>query len=75
MAEKDALLIRWIKGDDVHLRAEIQRRIRDTFTPLPSAQTGRRTVAELLSAAEAQTDTRLRREAERAEAERDTSTA
>jgi hypothetical protein len=70
-AERTALLARLIGGGEPHLRAELVRRFRDTRTAPPSGTVaGRRTVAELLEAAERRAEERRRREAERAARER-----
>ena len=70
ISEKNALLIRLVKGEAAHVRAEILRRFRQGSAPRVDARVGRRTVAELLSAAEEQTEARRRQEAERKAAER-----
>jgi hypothetical protein len=70
-AEKRALLVRLIRGDEPHLRAELVRRFRNSRAASPSDTTaGRRTVGELLGAAKQRTEERRRREAERAARER-----
>ena len=70
-AEKTALLVRLIRGDEPHLRAELVRRFRNSRTASPSdTAAGRRTVGELLEAAEQRAEERRRREAERAARER-----
>jgi hypothetical protein len=63
--------VRLIGGGEPHLRAELVRRFRDSRTASPSGTVaGRRTVAELLEAAERRAEERRRREAERAARER-----
>lgn len=70
-AEKSALLVRLIGGGEPHLRAELVRRFRSSRSAPPSGTAaGRRTVAELLEAAERHAEERRRREAERAARER-----
>lgn len=70
-AEKRALLVRLIWGDEPHLRAELVRRFRNSRAASPSeTAAGRRTVGELLGAAKQRTEERRRREAERAARER-----
>ena len=71
-AEKTALLVRLIDGGEPHLRAELVRRFREARTASypPGAAAERRTVAELLEAAERRAEERRRREAERAARER-----
>jgi hypothetical protein len=70
-AEKTTLLARLIKGGEPHLRAELVRRFRDSFVvPRSGRAVQRRTVAELLEAAERRAEERRRREAERAARER-----
>jgi hypothetical protein len=70
-AEKRALLVRLIRGDEPHLRPELVRRFRNSRAASPSDTTaGRRTVGELLGAAKQRTEERRRREAERAARER-----
>jgi hypothetical protein len=69
--EKRALLVRLIRGDEPHLRAELVRRFRNSRAASPSDKAaGRRTVGELLEAAEQRAEERRRREAERAARER-----
>ena len=69
--EKTALLVRLIRGDEPHLRAELVRRFRN-FRAAPPSETaaGGRTVGELLGVAEQRAEERRRREAERAAHER-----
>ncbi|HZC13022.1 MAG TPA: hypothetical protein VE270_03290 [Thermoleophilaceae bacterium] len=70
-AERTALLVRLIGGGEPHLRAELVRRFRSSRSAPPSGTAaGRRTVAELLEAAERRAEERRRREAERAARER-----
>jgi hypothetical protein len=70
-AEKRALLVRLIRGDEPHLRAELVRRFRDSSAvPRPGPAVRPRTVAELLEAAEQRAEKRRRQEAERAARER-----
>jgi hypothetical protein len=70
-AEKTSLLVRLIEGDEPHLRAELIRRFRESRTPTPSrAAIKRRTVGELLKAAEQHAEARQQREAERTAQER-----
>ena len=70
-AEKAELLVRLIRGDEPHLRAELVRRFRDSRAASPSeTAAGRRTVGELLEAAEQRSEEQRRREAERAARER-----
>jgi hypothetical protein len=70
-AEKTTLLVRLIRGDEPHLRAELVRRFRASRTASPfGTAAGRRTVGELLNAAEQRAEERRRREAERAARER-----
>jgi hypothetical protein len=70
-AERTALLVRLVWGDEPHLRAELVRRFRDSRAASPSeTAAGRRTVGELLEAAERRSEERRRREAERAARER-----
>jgi hypothetical protein len=68
-AEKDALLLRVVSGDDAHLRAELVRR----FNGQPGVDeqsVGRRTVAELLDAAQAYREKRERRAGQQRDRER-----
>jgi hypothetical protein len=71
-AEKRALLVRLIRGDEPHLRAELVRRFRNSRAAASPSDTaaGRRTVGALLEAAEQRAQERQRREAERAARER-----
>jgi hypothetical protein len=72
-AEKTSLLVRLIEGNEPHLRAELVRRYRESRTLTSSkakAAVKRRTVGELLKAAERRAEERQRREAERAAQER-----
>jgi hypothetical protein len=70
-AEKRALLVRLIRGDEPHLRAELVRRFRNSRAASPSdTAAGRRTVGALLEAAEQRAEERRRREAERTARER-----
>jgi hypothetical protein len=70
-AEKTALLVRLIRGDEPRLRAELVRRFRDSRAASRSeTAAGRRTVGALLGAAEQRAEERRRREAERAARER-----
>jgi len=63
--------VRLVRGDEPHLRAELVRRFRDSRAAFPSeTAAGRRTVGELLGAAEQRSEERRRREAERAARER-----
>ncbi len=66
-AEKTALLVRLIGGEEPHLRAELIRHYRSARPTSPSAAAvGRRTVGELLEAAEQRAAERRRLEAEHA---------
>lgn len=70
-AEKTALLVRLIRGDEPHLRVELVRRVRSSRTASPcDMAAGQRTVGELLEAAERRAEERRRREAERTTRER-----
>lgn len=51
-AEKDALLVQAVVGDDTHLRAELMRRFRAQHAERSEAVAGGRTVGELLEAAQ-----------------------
>lgn len=53
VAEKNALLVRVASGADTHLRVELLRRFRRQHTDHGAAVAGRRTVRELLAAAQA----------------------
>jgi FtsZ-interacting cell division protein YlmF len=66
-AEKTALLLRFINGDDPHLAVELRRRFAATS---PGDAAGRRTAAELLAAAEALAEERRQRAAKREAKER-----
>jgi hypothetical protein len=63
--EKNALLLRAVRGDGAHLRAEVMRRVRAGANGGATGGVGERTVAELLAAADARREERSRREAER----------
>ncbi len=69
-AEKDALLLRLVADGEPHLRAELRQRFRREVTTARHGEgvdeTPRRTVGELLAAAERRTARRQRAEAERA---------
>ncbi len=65
VSEKDGLLIRLVKGNEAHVRAEILGRFRQANAPRFDARVGGRTVAELLSAAEERAELRRRQEVER----------
>src|SRR5919106_1991353 len=70
-AEKTSLLVRLIEGNEPHLRAELVRRYRESRTATSSrVAVKRRTVGELLKAAERHAEERQRRETERAAQER-----
>jgi hypothetical protein len=70
VAEKNALLLRTIGGEGAHVRAELLRRLRwDSNTPAGVADRSR-TVAELLTAADARRKDRERLAAERKAEER-----
>lgn len=68
-AEKDALLVRLAAGDDSHLGAELQQRFRRAAAAgseqTTMAPASRRTVGELVSAADQRTEAKRREEAER----------
>jgi hypothetical protein len=70
VAEKDDLLVRLAAGEASHLSAELQRRFLEATAPARSPQAGapegRRSVRELLGAAEERAQARRRAEAERA---------
>ena len=68
-AEKDELLVRVAEGRAPHLRAELLRRFRRATPSDPNSEK-RRTVAQLLAAAEQRAVARRRREAERQALER-----
>ena len=70
-AEKSALLVRLIRGDEPSLRAELLRRFRASDAEHPSGTAaGERTVGKLRKAAEQRAQERRRREAERTARER-----
>jgi hypothetical protein len=69
-AEKDALLLRMVSGDDAHIRTELLRRFLAANATQSGPSGGGRTVGTLLAAAEERAAARRRREAERAAAER-----
>ena len=69
-AEKTALLVRLIRGDEPHLRAELVRRFRGSFAASVRPSGPATDVPELLEAAEQRAEERRRREAERAARER-----
>lgn len=70
-AETKGLLVRLVRGDEPHLRAELVRRLRSSRAGPPSKTAAeRRTVGELLGAAERRAEGRRHREAERAARER-----
>ncbi len=70
-AEKTSLLVRLVEGDEPHLRAELVRRFHESRTATsPRAAVKRRTVGELLKAAEQHAEARQQREAERTAQER-----
>ena len=62
--EKNALLLRAVRGDGAHLRAELLRRVRGGANGRTATGDGQRTVAELLAAADARRQERQRRAAE-----------
>ena len=71
-SEKTALLLRLVEGGDLHLRSELLRRFRAATTTATAAldhegaaEAGRRTVGQLLAAAEQRADARRRAEAAR----------
>jgi hypothetical protein len=68
--EKDAWLVRLAEGETTQLRAEILQRFRRANAAPLQPAAGRRTVAELLSAAEERAEARRREEAAREAAER-----
>lgn len=70
VADKDALILRVAQGDDAHLRVELLRRFRGQQAETSEAETGNRTVAELLDAAEARRTERERIAARRQAQER-----
>lgn len=67
-AEKNDILLRLLRGDDAHLRSELLRRFRGTATD--HATQRRRTVGQLLAAAETRWAERHRLAREREAAER-----
>jgi hypothetical protein len=69
VAEKNALLLRAVRGDGAHLRAELLRRVRPDANGAAPRE-GRRTVAELLAAADSRREERKRRAAEQKARER-----
>lgn len=71
-AEKTALLVRLMEGREPHLRGELVRRFREarTISSPSGTAAGRRTVADLLAAAERRAEERRRREAEHTARER-----
>jgi hypothetical protein len=68
-SEKDQLLVRAVKGEATQLRAELLARFREARAPAVAPPAGRRTVAELLEAAEHRAEARRREEAARKAAE------
>ncbi len=70
IAEKNALLLRAVRGDGAHLRAELRRRVRPVANGDAGRGEGQRTVAELLAAADARREERRRRAAEQKARER-----
>jgi hypothetical protein len=68
--EKNALLLRAFRGDAAHLRAEVLRRIQASANGCATSGDGERTVAELLTAADARRQERSRRAAEQEAQER-----
>ena len=68
--EKNALLLRAVRGDGAHLRAELLRRLRASANGSATAGDGQRTVAELLAAADARRQERQRQAAEQKAEER-----
>ncbi len=67
-ADKDAIIVRLLRGDDVHLRTELLRRYHGRSVGEPA--TGGRTAGELLAGAETRWTTRQRLAEERKAAER-----
>jgi len=67
-AEKNTLILRVAHGDDAHLRTELRREFHGH--PAPSQAAGRRTVAELLGAAQARREERERLAEQQADQER-----
>jgi hypothetical protein len=68
--EKNALLLRAVRGDGAHLRAELLRRVRAGANGSAATGDGQRTVAELLAAADARRGERERRVEEQQAQER-----
>lgn len=68
--EKDALLLRVLRGDGMHLRAELVRRFRPEANGTTATVDAPRTVAELLEAASARRDMRQRLAAQKRAEER-----
>jgi hypothetical protein len=68
--EKNALLLRAVRGDGAHLRAELLRRVRAGAIGSAATGDGQRTVAELLAAADARRGERERRVEEQQAQER-----
>ena len=68
-SEKDDLLLRLVRGEDLYLRAELLRRFGEA-SARGAAAGGERTVGELLAGARERAETRRRQEAERKAAER-----
>jgi hypothetical protein len=71
--EKDRLLLRVATGEGAHVQMELQRRFREAAAPSASllADSGGRTIAGLLAAAEERANVRKRAEAARAARERE----
>jgi hypothetical protein len=69
VADKDALLLRVASGDDAHLRAELLRRFNGQ-PDIEQQSVGRRTVGELLDAAQVHREERERGEEQQQEKER-----
>jgi hypothetical protein len=70
VAEKNTLLLRAVRGDGAHLRAELLRRLKPDANGCATPGEGRRTVAELLAAANARREERKRLAAEQKARER-----
>ncbi|MGH8906742.1 MAG: hypothetical protein ACRD0K_09545 [Egibacteraceae bacterium] len=70
LADRNALILRIVQGDDPHLRLELPRRFRGRHGATGEVDTGNRTVAELLDAAAARRTERDRIAARRQEQER-----
>jgi hypothetical protein len=68
--EKNALLLRAVRGDGAHLRADLLRRVRPGANGSATTGDGQRTVAELLAAADARRQERELRAAEQKAEER-----